>query len=100
MPTSANGRAMIEGFEGIRLTAYQDQRGIWTCGYGHTQNVTEGTECTQEIADAWLSQDLATAENCITRMVKPVITQNQYDALVSFAYNIGCGNFAKSTVLA
>ena len=99
MTTSPAGRVLIEGFEGCRLTAYQDQRGIWTCGYGHTAGVTSSTICTQEEADAWLQLDLHTAESAVNRLVKVPLNQNQFDALVSLTYNIGQGNFAESTVL-
>ena len=99
MPTSAKGRALIASFEGLRLEAYLDGRGIPTIGYGHTLGVKMGDTCTQEQADVWLASDLVNAQKCITGLVKVVITQNQYDALTSLAYNIGCGNFSKSTVL-
>src|SRR5271170_2925710 len=99
MPTSAKGRALIASFEGLRLEAYLDGRGIATIGYGHTLGVKMADTCTQEQADVWLASDLVNAQKCITGLVKVVITQNQYDALTSLAYNIGCGNFSKSTVL-
>ena len=101
MTTSPAGRKLIESFEGCVLTAYQDQRGIWTCGFGHTgADVREGTNCTQEQADVWLAQDLLTAETAIEHQLPPdlALTQNQFDALVSFVYNIGSGNFLISTV--
>jgi lysozyme len=97
--TSPKGRALIESAEGLRLDAYLDGRGIPTIGYGHAIGVKMGDSCTQEMADAWLAADLKTAENCITHMAKVPINQNQFDALVSLAYNIGCGNFGKSSVL-
>ena len=99
MTTSPAGRSLIESFEGCVYVAYQDQRGIWTCGYGHTQGVVEGVVCTKAQADAWLEGDLAIAEGAVNRMVKAALRQNQFDALVSLVYNIGQGNFAESTVL-
>ncbi len=99
MTTSPNGRKLIESFEGLRLTAYLDQRGIATCGYGHTASVKMGDTCTPEQADEWLAGDLATAEGAVNRLVKVPLTQNQFDALVSLCFNIGQGNFAESTVL-
>lgn len=99
MTTSENGRKLIESFEGCVLTAYLDQRGIATCGFGHTQGVKMGDTCTQMQADAWLEGDLATAESAVNRLVKAALTQNQFDALISLTYNIGQGNFADSTVL-
>lgn len=94
MKTSANGRKLIEQFEGCRLQAYQDVRGIWTIGYGHTSaaglpNVRPGMVITQEQADAILSADLGAVENDVNQHVTVAINQNQCDALVSFDYNTG-----------
>lgn len=90
----------MESFEGCALVAYQDQRGIWTIGYGHTGNVGLGQTCTQEQADVWLAGDLLTAETAVQHELPPdlELTQNQFDALVSLVYNIGSGNFQISTV--
>ena len=97
MTTSPAGRSLIENFEGCAYVAYQDQRGIWSVGYGHTQGVVEGVVCTQDQADAWLEMDLANAEIAVDQVPAP-LNQNQYDALVSVAYNIGAGAFKSSTV--
>lgn len=100
MTTSPKGRKLIESFEGLSLTAYQDQRGIWTIGYGHTgPEVTKGLVWTQDMADATLAADLTVAEGAVNRLVHVPLNQNQFDALVSLCYNIGQGNFASSTVL-
>lgn len=99
MMTSPEGRALIETFEGLELKAYKDGNGIPTIGYGHTQGVCMGDTCTKEQANAWLSEDLRTAEHAIGSLVKAPLNQNQYDALVSLCYNIGQGHFAQSTVL-
>jgi lysozyme len=99
MTTSPAGRKLIESFEGCRLTAYQDQRGILTIGYGHTASVKLGDTCTPQQADEWLTGDLATAEGAVNRLVRVPLAQNQFDALVSLCFNIGQGNFAESTVL-
>ena len=99
MQTSANGRKLIEEFEGLRLTSYQDQRGIWTIGYGHTANVFANETITQAEADDFLAIDLHQVETVIYNDVKVPLNQNQFDALVSFIYNIGSGNFADSTLL-
>lgn len=98
MKTSESGRKMIEDFEGVRLKAYQDQRGIWTIGVGHTEGVKQGDTCTFAKADAWLAEDLSVAEAAVTRNVTVPLNQNQFDALVSLTFNIGSGNFAQSTV--
>ena len=99
MIISVNGRVLIESFEGLSLSAYQDQRGIWTIGYGHTGDVQPSDVCTAQEADNILSSDLTTAETIVTKYVKPVLNQNQFDALVSLTFNIGGRNFLESTVL-
>ncbi len=93
MTTSQTGRMRIEQREGLKTSAYKDQRGIWTIGYGHTAGVTAGLACSATQADYWLSQDLATAENCINKYVRVALNQHQFDALVSFVFNIGTGAF-------
>lgn len=97
MTTSPTGRRLIEDFEGFSPTAYKDQRGIWTIGYGHTQGVVEGMVCTLVQADAYLEADLATAEGAVNKVPAP-LNCNQFDALVSLCFNIGSGNFHSSTV--
>jgi lysozyme len=99
MTTSLLGRKLIEQFEGFSPSAYQDQRGIPTIAYGHTSGVKMGDSCTLWEADEWLAQDLKTAEDAIAKMVTCGLTQNQYDALISLVFNIGQGNFSRSTVL-
>lgn len=99
MKTSDVGRKLIETFEGLRLTAYQDQGGVWTIGYGHTGDVYQGETITQAQADNYLGIDLHHIENTIYLNVKISLNQNQFDALVSLIYNIGGGNFTKSTLL-
>lgn len=85
--------------EGLRLTAYQDTGGTWTIGYGHTAGVKQGDACTQEQALAWLRADASDAQDCVSKAVKVSLTDNQYGALVSFAYNIGCKAFCSSTLV-
>lgn len=99
MQTSPAGRALIEKFEGLRLTAYRDTGGIWTIGYGHTNGVTPGMSINQPQADQFLKEDLASAAACVNLHCDAQLTQNQFDALVSFAFNIGNGAFASSTLL-
>jgi lysozyme len=100
MKHSPKATLLVEHFENCRLTAYLDENGIWTIGWGHTgPAVVEGLTCTQAQADAWQDEDLATADAAIARLVKMALNQNQHDALVSLIYNIGQGNFAKSTTL-
>jgi lysozyme len=96
---SPAGLALIKQFEGLRLTSYQDSVGVWTIGYGSTLGVHAGMTITQEQADARLSIDVQTAVQCVNRKVGPALTQNQFDALVSFVFNLGCGAFSGSTLL-
>lgn len=98
MNHSPKAVGLVKEFEGCRLTAYQDQRGIWTIGFGHTP-ANENQVCTEEQADAWLDADLKVADAAVNRLVNVVLTQNQFDALVSFVFNVGSGNFQTSTLL-
>lgn len=88
---------LVASFEGCSFVAYQDGNDIWTIGYGHTGGVMKGDTCTREQALAWLSQDLQTADHALSMLVKVPTNQNQWDALTSFVFNIGQGNFASST---
>ncbi len=104
MRTSSAGRAAIALREGNRLTAYRDSVGILTVGVGHTSaagppTVTPGMTITAAQSDEILSRDLATFERAVSNSVKVPITQNQFNALVSLAFNIGGGAFAKSTLV-
>lgn len=97
--TSQAGVDLIKSFEGCRLTAYQDSVGVWTIGYGHTSGVYSGMTITEAKAEEYLKGDLVTAENAVNGKVTYSIKQNQFDALVSFTYNVGSGNFGSSTLL-
>jgi lysozyme len=99
MKTSADGLALIEQFESLRLESYQDGAGIWTIGYGHTEGVGAGQCCTEEQADTWMAEDVGHAESAVNSLVKVPLSQNQFDALVSFAFNLGAGNLKSSTML-
>jgi lysozyme len=99
---SERGLAIIREFEGLRLKAYPDPASggdPWTIGYGHTLDVEPGDTCTLEEAEQWLLDDCADAEVAILRHVKVPLSQGQLDALISFVFNLGAGNFAKSTLL-
>lgn len=97
--TSQAGTDLIKEFEGLRLTAYKCAAGVWTIGYGHTEGVSGAMIITEETADELLAKDLAKFESGVSELVKVEINQNQFDALVSFAFNCGIGNLAKSTLL-
>lgn len=99
MKISSKGINLIKHFEGVRLNAYQDSVGVWTIGYGHTKGVHAGMKITETEAENFLEQDLATFETGVSNLVKVPVNQHQYDALVSFAFNLGLGNLAGSTLL-
>jgi len=84
---SDTGFALTRGFEGLRLTAYQDCAGVWTIGYGHTgPGVLPGQTITAVEAETLLHADLAEAVACVNRAVTATITQPQFDALVDFCF--------------
>ena len=97
---SGNGLALTEQFESCRLTAYQDQVGVWTIGYGHTgPDVTPKLTITQSQAETLLAHDVGRAADCVNKAVTIELTQNEFDALVDFVFNVGTGAFAGSTLL-
>ena len=99
MNISDRGLELIKEFEGCKLVAYLDSVNVPTIGYGHTKDVRIGDRCTKEQADEWLREDVQDAEACVNREVTAAINQNEFDALCSFVFNLGCGNFRKSTLL-
>lgn len=100
MKTSAAGIALIKQFEGCRLAAYQDIVGVWTIGYGSTKGVYEGMRITRQEAEDMLAQRLADEfEPGVMEAIDDApTTQNQFDAMVSLAWNIGVGAFGRSSV--
>jgi len=86
---------LIEGFESCSLSAYQDVKGVWTIGWGHTgPDVTADTpDWTQEQADAQFRADLRAAQAVVEAHVSAPLNDNQYGALVSLAYNAGAAPF-------
>lgn len=104
MQTSKKGIALIKQFEGCKLTAYQDSVGVWTIGYGWTQPVDgkpirAGMTIKQETAERLLKMGLFSYESDVSRLVKVGLTQGQFDALVSFTYNLGARSLSTSTLL-
>jgi lysozyme len=103
MPQLNNaGLELIKSFEGFSLTAYPDPGTggePFTIGWGHTGGVQPGEVITVEQAQAFLESDLQTAEECVSGALTRDVNPNQYAALVSFAYNVGCGAFEGSRVL-
>jgi lysozyme len=100
MKISQAGLDLIKRFEGCELEAYQDAVGIWTIGYGHTgPDVHEGLKITQAQADAILAKDVERFASGVAANVRVAITQSEFDALVSFAFNVGLTAFRTSTLL-
>jgi lysozyme len=104
MRPSANVIKLIKQFEGCRLRAYQDAVGIWSIGFGSTRytdgaKVNMGDVITMEKADAMLYITLQDFAYWVYYYVQMPLTQNQFDALCSFAYNVGIGAFRRSTLL-
>jgi lysozyme len=98
MQMSPKGLALLEQYEALRLTAYKDEKGIWTIGFGHTPAFEDET-CTRKDAEDWLDQDVKWAEDTIAQHVKVTLNQNEFDSLCSLIFNIGCYHFNTSTVL-
>jgi lysozyme len=91
--------AFIAGFEGCRLRAYQDQAEVWTIGYGCTGGgITRDTEWTQGKADAELERRVSRTRHVLEAMVEVPLTESQFTALCSLAYNIGLDAFEHSTL--
>ena len=99
MRTSDNGVELIKRHEGLVLQAYLCPAGVWTIGYGHTRGVKSTDRITPQQAEQFLREDLRSAETTILRPVRRPLRQNQFDALVSFVFNVGAGNFQSSTLL-
>ena len=99
METSNKGIELIQKFEGLRLTAYKCPAGVWTIGYGHTKGVQPDMKINLAQATQFLKEDLKSSEKYVNQYVKVAINQNQFDALVSFTFNCGCGALKSSTLL-
>ncbi len=98
MKTSSKGIEFIKKHEGFRARAYQCPAGVWTIGYGHTRGVKSGDVIDKAQGERFLIQDVQTAEQEVNSHGL-IINQNQFDALVSFVFNVGVGNFSRSTLL-
>lgn len=102
MNISQNGINLIKSYEGLKLTAYKPTPAEphYTIGYGHSASDVRADETiTQATADSLLAQDVSKFEAGVAALIKIPVNQNQFDALVSFAYNVGLGNFKTSTLL-
>lgn len=99
MKTNSKGVNLIKSFEGLKLKPYICPAGVLTVGYGHTKNVKAGQTITEEKAEELLEQDLEEFEKAVLKHVTVKLNENQFAALVSFVFNLGAGNFKKSTLL-
>ena len=99
METSQNGIELIKEFEGCRQVAYQDSVGVWTIGYGHTKTAYEGQLAIKKTCDKLLAEDIAEFEEYVNKLVEVPLTQNQFDALVAWTFNLGPTNLSESTLL-
>lgn len=98
MTHSQNAVDLVKSFEGFESVAYRDQRDIWTIGYGHTAGVQPDQTITEAQAEVLLSQDMMTADNAVNAYITADLTQNMFDALCSFTFNVGAGNLEHSTL--
>ncbi|MCK4089649.1 lysozyme [Acinetobacter radioresistens] len=104
MHVSPSGVDLICNFEGLELEAYDDGVGVWTIGFGTTKypngiRVKKGDTCTLDQAKSYMQHDLKVFERAVRESVLVPLNQNQFDALVSLAYNIGTNAFKKSTLV-
>lgn len=91
MDISQNGIDLIKHYEGCSLTSYRDSDNILTIGYGHTGNVYENEQITQEQADQYFLNDISSFVRMLNNALTVSVSQNQFDALLSFLYNVGPG---------
>ena len=99
MKIGKQGLTLIKEFEGLRLKAYLCPAKVWTIGYGHTDTAKKDMVITERQAERLLKGDLGWVEATIANSVVVPLTQQQYDALCSFIYNVGSGAFRRSTLL-
>ena len=100
MTYSQAGLSLTESFEGCKLSAYQDPKGVWTIGYGHTgPEVVLGLVWTLDQCQVALAKDILWAASVVNNHVRVSLDQRQFDALVDFTFNDGSGNFENSTLL-
>ena len=100
MKISNKGLNLIKDFEGLKLTSYLCPANVWTIGYGSTgPHVKEGMTITEQEAEDLLKEDVSKFEECVNQAVEVDLTQDEFDALVSFSFNVGCGAFMGSTLL-
>lgn len=99
MQPSKHAEAIIQTYEGFSSTAYKCPARVLTIGYGHTQGVKKGDVCSKEQALIYLRQDLSEVAKTVERLVTVPLTQNQFDALCCFVFNVGAKKFKTSNLL-
>ena len=99
MKISEQGLDLIKTFEGLELEAYRCAAGVWTIGYGHTKGVERGMKIDANTANEMLAEELIEYEGYINKYVTASLEQHQFDAMVSWVYNLGGGNLQASTLL-
>tara|TARA_R100001460_G_scaffold4971_4_gene13992 strand:- start:746 stop:1183 length:438 start_codon:yes stop_codon:yes gene_type:complete len=99
MNISQNGLELIKHFEGCELEAYKCAAGVWTIGYGHIKTAEEGMVISQSYADELLEGEIVEYEDYVNTAVTAPLSQDQFDALVSWTFNLGNGNLNASTML-
>ena len=99
MNIGTKGLDLIRFFEGLELNAYQCAAGVWTIGYGHTKDVQQGMTISEARANEMLAEELNEYESYINGLVTVELNQDQFDAMVSWVYNLGVGNLKASTLL-
>jgi lysozyme len=97
MRVSESGVELIKRFEGLALDSYQDIAGVWTIGYGHTETAGPDQKISEREADELLRRDLKPRERAVDQLASVPLNQNEFDALVSFIYNVGIDAFKGST---
>lgn len=97
MKISEAGIELIRRFEGLELESYQDIAGVWTIGYGHTETAGPNQKINEREAEELLRRDLAPRERAVEQLVSVGLNQNEFDALVSFVFNVGANAFKNST---
>ncbi|MEM6490277.1 MAG: lysozyme, partial [Pseudomonadota bacterium] len=96
---SDKGLSLIKHFEGCRLEPYRDPVGNWTIGYGHIGPTAEaGKKIAKRTADKLLRADVTESEGAVGRLIEVDLEQHEFDALVSFTFNVGQGNLHRSTL--
>lgn len=100
MRISDRGLALIKQYEGFSATAYTCPAGYLTIGYGHIVKAGEPRQITEVQAEQFLRHDVTVAEQAVKRLILTNINQDQYDALVSFTFNLGAGALQRSTLRA